>query len=152
MKLPSEDKHLKAKAEFLDELAVLLGGYTAEKVVFKDVTTGASNDLAQASEIARSLIKEYGMSEKLGPVTFGEREDLMFLRRELGEQKNYSEQTALEIDKEVSRLIEDARQTAEKILRQKRELLEKIARVLIEKETIEREDFEKLIGKKSGAK
>ena len=148
MKLPSEDKHLKTRKEFVDEMAVLLGGYSAERLVFKDITTGASNDLEKASEIARAIIKEYGMSEKLGPITFGIREEMMFLPQGGGEYQNYSDAVASQIDKEVAQLLFGARKTAERILRQKRNTLEKIAKVLIEKETIEREEFEKLIGKK----
>ncbi|HEX9721744.1 MAG TPA: ATP-dependent zinc metalloprotease FtsH [Candidatus Paceibacterota bacterium] len=147
LKLPSEDKHMKSRAEFLDELAVLLGGYVAEKLVFGDVSTGPSNDLEKASEIARSIIKDYGMSEKLGPVTFGEREHMPFLGRDIEASKNYSETTALEIDKEVAKLIEDARKVADRVLRQKRRTLDNIAKVLVEKETIEREEFEELVGK-----
>ncbi|MCH7828708.1 ATP-dependent zinc metalloprotease FtsH [Patescibacteria group bacterium] len=149
LKLPSEEKHLKTKAEFLSDLAVLLGGYAAERLKFKEITTGSSNDLEKATEIARSLIKQFGMSEKLGPVTFGERDDtIMFLGRRGPETQNYSEKVAEEIDKEVAKLLENARKTAEKILRKKKATLEKIARILIEKETIEREEFEKIVGKK----
>ena len=148
LKLPSEEKHLKTKAEFFSDLTVLLGGYAAEKLRFKDITTGSSNDLEKATEIARSLVKEFGMSEKLGPVTFGEREDTMFLGRGVPETQNYSEKIAEEIDNEVAKLLKNAKEQAEKILRTKQATLEKIAKVLIEKETIEREEFEKLIGKK----
>ncbi|MCH8244550.1 ATP-dependent zinc metalloprotease FtsH, partial [Patescibacteria group bacterium] len=148
LKLPSEEKHLKTKAEFFSDLTVLLGGYAAEKLRFKDITTGPSNDLEKATEIARSLVKEFGMSEKLGPVTFGEREDTMFLGRGVPETQNYSEKIAEEIDKEVAKLLKNAKEQAEKILRTKQATLEKIAKILIEKETIEREEFEKLIGKK----
>ena len=148
LKLPAEERHLKTKGEFLSELAVLVGGYATEKIVFKDVTTGASNDLEKASEIARSLVKEYGMSEKLGPVTFGDREEAMFLGRKGMESQNYSEKVAEQIDNEVAKILENARKTAEKILRRKRATLEKLARILVEKETIEREEFEGLIGKK----
>lgn len=147
LKLPVEDKHLKSRKEFIDELAVLLGGYEAEKLVFQDITTGASNDLKKASEIARSLVKEYGMSATFGPVTFGEKEELMFLRKETAEYKNYSDQVAAQIDKEVNLLLLNAGKTAKTILSKKRKTLEKIARVLIEKETIEREEFERLVGK-----
>ncbi|TSC98193.1 MAG: cell division protease FtsH [Parcubacteria group bacterium Greene1014_47] len=147
LKLPSEEKHLKSRAEFLDELATFLGGYCAEKLVFKDVTTGASNDLQQASDLARRLVKEYGMSESLGPVTFGEREEHPFAH--IGEYVNYSQKLAEEIDKEVSGLVEVARKKAENVLKQKRPTLVKIAKALIEKETLEREEFERLIGKKS---
>ena len=148
LKLPSEERHLKTRAEFLSELAVLLGGYTAERLRFKDITTGPSNDLEKASEIARSLVKQFGMSEKLGPVTFGERDEAMFLGRRGPEAQNYSEKVAEQIDKEVARLVENARNTAERILRKKKATLEKIAKVLIEKETIEREELERIVGKK----
>ncbi len=146
LKLPTEDKHLKSRVEFIDELAVLLGGYAAEKMVFGDITTGSSNDLEKASEVARSFVKEFGMSEKLGPITFGERMGLSWFGRG-PEEKNYSEKVAAEIDEEVAQLLSNARATAEKILRQKRKTLDKIAQVLIEKETIEKEEFEQLIGK-----
>jgi len=148
LKLPMEERHLKTKAEFLSDLAVLLGGYAAEKLRFKDITTGPSNDLEKAAEIARSLVKQFGMSEKLGPVTFGERDETMFFGRRGPEAQNYSEKVAEEIDKEVAKLLENARKTAEKILRQKKATLEKIAKILIEKETIEREEFERIVGKK----
>ncbi|MCH7552359.1 ATP-dependent zinc metalloprotease FtsH [Patescibacteria group bacterium] len=145
LKLPSEDKHLKSKSEFIAELAVLLGGLVAEKLIFNDVTTGSSNDLEKASEIARALVKKYGMSEKLGAVTYGKKEQIIFLPTE--EHQNYSEKTAEEIDREVSRLIADAQKTAEKIIKQKRKMLDTIATALIEKETIERAEFEKIVGK-----
>ena len=145
LKLPKEDKHFRAKKEFLDELAVLLGGWCAEKLVFKDISTGAANDLEVASKLARKLVKEYGMSEKLGPVVFGKKEELVFLGKEFGEERNYSEKTAQEIDKEVSRLIKNAQKKAESILRKKRKILDKIAKALIKKETLEKEELEKLV-------
>jgi len=145
LKLPKEDKHFRTKKEFLDELAVLLGGWCAEKLVFKDISTGAANDLEVASQLARKLVKEYGMSEKLGPVVFGKKEELVFLGKEFGEERNYSEKTAQEIDKEVSRLIKNAQKKAESILRKKRKVLDKIAKALIKKETLEKEELEKLV-------
>ena len=147
LKLPVKEKYLKTKSEFLSELATLLGGYCAEKLIFGEITTGASSDLQVASELARKLVKEYGMSEKLGPVAFGEKEELVFLGKEIGEQRNYSEKVAAQIDAEVSRLIKSAWMTAAKILKKKRKLLDKVAKTLAEKETIEREEFEKLIGR-----
>lgn len=147
LKLPSEDKHMKSRAEFVAELAVLLGGYAAEKLVFGDTTTGPSNDLEKASEIARDIVKEYGMSEKLGPVSFAEKDHPIFFGSSMDSGPNYSETTALLIDKEITTLIENARNTAAKILKQKRKTLDKIAKVLLEKETIERQEFEKLVGK-----
>ncbi|MDP2641497.1 MAG: ATP-dependent zinc metalloprotease FtsH [Candidatus Yanofskybacteria bacterium] len=152
LNLPTEEKHLKTRSEFVDEMAVLLGGYAAEHLVFHEVTTGASNDLEKASEIARRLVKEFGMSEKLGPVTYGERDGSPFLGGGFGETKNYSDAVAATIDKEVATLLENARKTAEKVIRQKRITLEKIAQVLIQKETIEREEFEKLVGTKKQGK
>lgn len=148
LKLPTEDKHLKSRSEFLAELATLLAGYCAEKLVFGEITTGASNDLEKASELARKLVKEYGMSEKLGPVAFGEKEELVFLGKAIGEQRNYSENVAAKIDEEVWQFIQNARNTAKKILKKKRKLLDKIAKTLIRKETIEREEFEKLMKSK----
>ena len=148
LKLPTHERRLKTKSEFLSDLAAMLGGYTAEKLVFKEITTGAANDLEKASALARKLVKEYGMSDKLGPVAFGEKEELVFLGKELGEQRNYSEKVAAQIDAEVSRFIKDAESTAKKILKRKRKLLDKIAKTLIKKETIEREEFEKLIKKR----
>ncbi len=148
LKLPTEDRHLKSRAEFLDELSLLLGGYTAEKLTFKDVTTGPANDLQKASEVARALVKEFGMSEKLGPVTFGGEEKYQMFPQGPGAVQEYSDTVALEIDQEVSKLIEAARKTAERILKTRRTTLAKIAKILIEKETIEQEEFEKIVGKK----
>ena len=145
LKLPTQERRLKTRREFLSELSTLLGGFTAEKLVFGDITTGASNDLEKASELARKLVKEYGMSEKLGPISFGEKEELVFLGKELGEQRNYSERVAAEIDEEVSRFIKEAQVRAIKILKQKRAVLDKISKALTEKETIEREEFEKIV-------
>ncbi|PIP24984.1 MAG: cell division protein FtsH [Candidatus Nealsonbacteria bacterium CG23_combo_of_CG06-09_8_20_14_all_36_12] len=144
LKMPTEERKIKTKTEFLAEMATLLGGYCAEKLKFGEMTTGAANDLERASELARKLIKEYGMSS-LGPISFGEKEELVFLGKEIGEQRNYSEEVAAKIDKEVSRFIEGAQKQAKKILTKKKGLLEKIAKKLIEKETIEKEEFENLI-------
>ncbi len=145
LKMPTNEKKIKTKTEFLVEIATLLGGYCAEKIKFDEITTGAANDLEIASKLARKLVKEYGMSS-LGPISFGEREELVFLGRELSEQRNYSEKVATQIDNEVEKFINDGRKKATEILTKKRNLLEKIARILIEKETIEKEEFEKLIG------
>ena len=145
LKLPLEDKHFRTKTEFVEELAVMLGGYAAEKGVFNEITTGASNDLEKASDLARKMVMQYGMSDKLGPITFGDREELVFLGKELGEQKNYSEGTAQEIDKEVSKFITSALKTAQKIIKERKEKLQQIAEVLVEKETIERKEFEELM-------
>jgi len=148
LKLPAEDKHLRTRSEFIDELAVLLGGYSAEKLIFNELTTGASNDLKQASELARALVTQYGMSEKLGPVSFGEQGELVFLGKEISEGRIYSEKVAADIDDEVEKFIRDAQKTAEKVLKTRKNKLIQIAKRLIEKETIERKEFEELMKKK----
>jgi len=146
LKMPTEERKIKTKSEFLAEMATLLGGYCAEKLKFGEMTTGAANDLERASQLARKLVKEYGMSS-LGPVAFGEKEELTFLGREWG-YKNYSEKVAAQIDKEVEKFVKNAENQAKEILTKKKSLLEKIAKTLIEKETIEREQFEELIKRK----
>ncbi len=145
LKLPTEDRHLFSKKHFLSELAVALGGYVAEKLVFNDITTGASDDLKKATAIARSLVTKYGMSEKIGPVYWSEDEEMVFLGKELGVEKRYSENIASTIDQEVSKFMNDAFKTAENSLNSHRDMLDKVAGVLIERETIEREEFEKLV-------
>jgi len=144
LKLPVEDKHLHSKSEFIDDLAVLLAGYVTEKEIFGEVTTGASNDLKQATLLARRLVTDYGMSETLGPRTFGEKEELIFLGREIKEQKDYSEKIAELIDKEINKLIANASKTAKEIITRMRSKLNEIALLLLKKETIEREEFEAL--------
>ncbi|MBL7142349.1 MAG: ATP-dependent zinc metalloprotease FtsH [Candidatus Pacebacteria bacterium] len=151
IKTPMEERSIKTKSEFLAEMATLLAGHCAEKLKFKEITTGATNDLERASQLARKLVKEYGMSS-LGPIFFGEKEELVFLGKEISEQRNYSEEIAGQIDKEVERFIRNAEDQASKILTKKKVLLEKIAKTLIEKETIEREEFEALLGKKKTKK
>ncbi len=145
LKVPREERMLRTKKEFEAEIAVLLGGYCSEKMIFGDMTTGASDDLNKASIIARNIVKKYGMS-KLGPIVFGDRESQIFLDGET-ESRNYSDEVALQIDREVERIITEAEKEAEKILQENKNVLEKIAKRLIEKETIEREEFEELIGK-----
>lgn len=143
LSLPKKEKRIITKSEFLAQLSVLLGGYCAEKLIFKEISTGASNDLEKASVLARSLVTKFGMS-KLGPISFGKRETLPFLGWEQEAERNYSEKVASMIDKETERFIKEAETKATGILKKKRKTLEKIAKVLTEKETIEREEFEKL--------
>ena len=145
LKLPTEDKHLRSKMEFESELAVLLGGYAAEKTIFKDTTTGASNDLKVASDLARKMVTQFGMSEKLGPITYGEKDELVFLGKEMGHTRNYSETVAFQIDAEVKKLVAGALATAKKVLTQKLGTLNKIARELIKKETLEQKEFYALV-------
>lgn len=144
LKLPKEEKYLKTKNQFLGELATLLGGYCSEALIFGQITTGASDDLRKATALAKKLVMEYGMS-KLGPMTFGEKESLIFLGREITERRDFSEEVAQKIDKEVARFIKEAEKGARNLLENKKNLLDKIAKRLIEKETIERKEFEELI-------
>jgi len=141
MNLPTEDKNFKTRSEFIDELAVLLAGLTAEKEIFGDVTTGAGNDLKRATQLARQLITQYGMSEELGPRTFGEREEMIFLGREIHERRDYSEKVAEAIDKEISKLINQAAKTAKELMVKNKKQLELIAEKLLEQETLEKEEF-----------
>jgi cell division protease FtsH len=141
MTIPEEDHYLQHRNKFKADLASLLGGRVAEEIVFKDVTTGASNDLERATKLARAMVTQYGMSEKLGPLTFGEKEELVFLGREISEQRNYGEEVARQIDREVRRLIDEAYQTARQILIDNRDKLTEIAERLVREETIDAATF-----------
>lgn len=141
----SEDNKLRTKTQFMAEIATLLGGMTAERLIFGEMTTGASNDLEKASHLARKIVKEWGMSS-LGPIAFGDKEEMVFLGKEISEQRNYSEAVAEKIDKEIEALIKNAEKVATEIVKKKKPMLEKIAKILVEKETIERAEFEKIIG------
>ncbi|OGE74013.1 MAG: cell division protein FtsH [Candidatus Doudnabacteria bacterium RIFCSPLOWO2_02_FULL_42_9] len=145
MKLPTEDKNLHSKSEFLADIAVSLGGYATEQMIFNELTTGASNDLKVATALARKLITSYGMSETLGPMTFGDTHEMVFLGREISESKNYSEKVAAKIDEEVSGIIERAHRTATDILKKYRKHLTAIAHTLMKQETLERDEFETLV-------
>jgi len=145
MAVPTEDKMLHSRGYFLDEIAVLLSGFVTEQATFGDVTTGASNDLERATNMARNMVTRYGMSN-LGPRTFGKKEELIFLGKEMSEEKNYSEKTAQDIDHEVSTLIEGARKRALELITDKKDKLDKLANTLIEKETIEKEEFDEIMG------
>jgi len=144
IKMPEKERYLKFKSEFLDNLSALLGGYIAEKEIFGEVTTGAANDLKEATEMAKKLTTQFGMSEVLGPRTFGEKHELIFLGREIAEQKDYSEKIAQIIDEEVSKFINLCYRKAEEIIKSKKNYLDKIAQKLLEEETIERKDFLKI--------
>jgi cell division protease FtsH len=143
--LPTEDRHLWTYSQFKDRLVVSLAGRAAEELAFGEVTTGAQNDLEQSTNLARKMVTEYGMSDKLGPRTFGKREELIFLGREIHEQRNYGDKVADEIDKEVDALIQHAYNTAKKILTDSKERMKLIAERLMAKETIEEAEFEALL-------
>jgi len=139
--LPEDDRQMVDEEYLKARLAVALGGRVAEEVVFGEITTGASSDLQTVTNIARSMVTQYGMSEKMGPVTYGEKEELVFLGRELSEQRNYSDETAAEIDNEVKKLIENAYTLTRKIMTDYRDKLDEIAHRLIDEETLNAKEF-----------
>jgi len=141
--LPVEDRKLYSKAKFQDDIAQFLGGYVAEKLTYGQVTTGAQNDLKRATNMARDMVMVYGMSD-LGPVVLGDREEMIFLGREIHEERNYSESKAAQIDAEVSKFIIEAQKVATEVLKKHKLLLKKIAEKLIKEETIEGIDFDKM--------
>ena len=145
LSLPKEDKYYATRSEMLDELKVLLGGRVAEALVLKEISSGASNDLQRATLLARQMICEYGMSENIGPVTFGHRQDQVFLGRDIARDKDYSEEVAAEIDKEVRSFMEDAYAATEKLLSDNIDKLHVIAKALMEKETLEEEEINQLV-------
>lgn len=142
--LPLEDRHLWTRSQFNDRLAMSLGGRVAEEISFGEVTTGAQNDLEEVTKLARKMVTEYGMSDKLGPRTFGQRQELVFLGREISEQRDYSDKIAQDIDEEVHNIIQRAYNTAKKILSEHKAKLKEIAEQLIARETLEEEDLKKL--------
>jgi cell division protease FtsH len=144
---PTEDRYLMTRSELLDRMAVLLGGRAAEELIFGEISTGAQNDLQRATDIARSMVAEYGMSDRLGLVTYERERRPMFLPESFSPGKNYSEEKAAEIDNEVSRVIEEAHQRVRKILSEKRGVLEKLAKLLLEKEVIQGEELRRMLGK-----
>ncbi|KUJ90621.1 MAG: ATP-dependent metalloprotease FtsH [Thermoanaerobacter thermocopriae] len=144
MLLPEEDKYYMSKSEMMDEIVHLLGGRVAESLVLNDISTGAQNDIERATNIARKMVTEYGMSERLGPMTFGTKSEEVFLGRDLGRTRNYSEEVAAEIDREIKRIIEEAYKRAESLLKENIDKLHGVAKALIEKEKLNGEEFEKV--------
>jgi len=144
--LPEDDRYLQSKGKFEDEVAGLLAGRAAEELAFGEMTTGSSNDLENATKIARAMVTQYGMSAVLGPRTFGQKEEMIFLGREISEQRDYSEEVARQIDEEVKRIIDAAYQRAVQVLKEHREKLDNLAKRLIEVETLEGPELEGLLG------
>jgi cell division protease FtsH len=140
--LPTEDRYLEDQSKFEAELAAMLGGRAAEEVIFDEVTTGASDDLTKATKLARAMVTQYGMSKKLGPLIFGEKDELVFLGKEIGEQRNYSEEIARQIDREVRRIVDSAHQKALMLIRENRAKLDEIAARLLKEETLDAQSFE----------
>ncbi len=139
--LPEEDRHLQSQARLQDELSLALGGKAAEELVFDDVTTGAANDLERVTKTARNMVTRYGMSDKLGPMVYGQKDELVFLGREIGEQRDYSEAVAEEIDSEVRRIVGEAFDRARTVLTTHRDKLDAVAQRLIDVETIDSDEF-----------
>lgn len=147
LKMPSEDKHYPTFAQFRDDLAMSMGGYVAEKMIFGDdmISTGPSSDLRNATKLARNMVMQYGMSKKLGARTFGEHDEMIFLGREIHEERDYSDKTAEEIDQEIKALISEAETRAREVLTTNRPKMEKMVAVLMEKETIEEREIKEII-------
>ena len=145
MALPDDDHLLQSRNRFRDQMAGMLGGRVAEQIMFGDITTGASNDLERVTELARKMVKRYGMSKKLGAMTFGQKEELVFLGREISEQRDYSEAVARDIDEEVRELINEAYERAEKVLTAQRDKLVAVATRLMEIETLDSDEFEAIM-------
>ncbi len=145
MNMPERDKHLSTKSEFVDEISMMLGGLVAEKIIFNEITNGASSDLVNVTELAKKMITKYAMNDDLGYRVFGQGSEMVFLGKEIHENKDYSEKVAEQIDEEVKKLINGCYKTAEDTINNNREKLEKIATTLLEKETIEKQEFEELM-------
>ncbi|HZB85464.1 MAG TPA: AAA family ATPase, partial [Gaiellaceae bacterium] len=143
--LPAEDKFLTTKTALMDQMAMTLGGRAAEELVFHEVTTGAANDLEKVTGTAKHMIMRYGMSEKLGPRVLGRNHDMPFLGRDMGAEPDYSEEIAREIDDEIRRVIEEAHERARKVLSEHMDVLHQISELLIERETIDKDQFERLL-------
>src|SRR4029077_9648435 len=143
--LPREDRYLTTKTALMEQMAMMLGGRAAEELVFQEVTTGAANDIEKVTATAKQMIMRFGMSEKLGPRVLGRNHDMPFLGREMGAEPDYSEEIAREIDDEIRRVIEEGHSKAHQVLRDHMEELHKLSAILIERETIDKDQFERLL-------
>jgi cell division protease FtsH len=148
LKMPEQDKRFPTFAQFRDDLAMALGGYAAEKIIFGEemVSTGPSSDLSNATKLARNMITQYGMNETLGPRTFGQHEEMIFLGREIHEERDYSDKTAEAIDDEVKKLLQEAEERARRVITKHRDRMEKLVAVLMEKETVEEVEIKEILG------
>ena len=145
MRMPTEEKYMKTRSEFLDDICALLGGYVAEEITFKEISTGASNDLKEATDTARGIVTKYGMSKKIGPISFDKEEGLVFLGRDISTERQYSEETAAKIDKEVTGILKKCYNDTKVLLKKNIDKLERVTKELMKKETLEKEEFEKLV-------
>ena len=146
MQLPMDEKYTHARGYLLDRIAILFGGRVAEKLIFDEITTGAGNDIERASELARKMVCEWGMSDELGPLAYGKKEEHIFLGREIAQHRDYSEQTAQRIDAAVKHIIVEANDKVTRMLQDNMDILKAIASELLEKETIMLEDMDRIIG------
>ena len=142
MSLPDEDRYLENQSKFEARLAAIMGGRAAEEIAFDEITTGASDDLDKATKLARAMVTQYGMSKKLGPLTFGEKEEMVFLGKEIGEHRNYSNEVARQIDHEVRRIINNAHEKARQLILEHKDKLDEIAQRLLKEETLDSQAFE----------
>ncbi len=145
MQTPLEDRYIMTRTELVGKLAVLLGGRSAEEMVFKEVTTGAQNDLEVATDIARRMVCEYGMSDRLGALTYGKREGMVFLGRDMMEERNYSHETAVAIDEEIRRIVQEAHERARALLLQHRARLQRLSDALLEKEVLDGDEAKRIV-------
>ncbi len=145
IKTPTEDRKMRRRAEYVEELSMMLGGYAAEQIIFGDVTTGASSDMKETTSLARNMVTQWGMSTEMGPRVYGEREDMIFLGRDIHENRDYSEKVAERIDVEIDKLISNALQRAKDIITENREAMDRVSIKLLEVETLEREAFMEII-------
>jgi cell division protease FtsH len=147
--LPREDRYLTTKQNLMNQLAMTLGGRAAEEIIFNEVTTGAANDLEKVTSTSKQMVMRFGMSEKLGPRVLGRNHDMPFLGREMGAEPDYSEEVAREIDDEIRRIIEEGHELAMRVLRDHIDDLHRLSQILIERETIDKEQFERLLAGES---
>jgi cell division protease FtsH len=145
MQLPIDDRHGYSKAYLINQLAILMGGRVAEELVLKEMTTGAGNDLERATDLARKMVCEWGMSEKMGPLTFGKQNEQVFLGREMGSQRDFSDQIAMEIDQEVRRLVTENYERAKRLLTENMASLKRLAEALLEKEVLDGSDIDQIL-------
>jgi cell division protease FtsH len=145
MSLPEEDRYLVSKAQLTDQIAGTLGGRAAEEIVFGDITSGAQDDIQRVTQMARRMVTQWGMSEKLGTVAMGQKEELVFLGRDLGEQRNYSEEVAALIDEEIRRIVDEGYATAKRILTEKKGYLQTVSEHLMQVETIDAAEFDEIL-------
>jgi cell division protease FtsH len=149
--LPEEDRYLVSKAELMDEIASIMGGRVAEEIVFGDVTSGAENDIQRATQMARRMVTQWGMSDRLGTVAMGHKEELVFLGRDLGEQRNYSEEVAAIIDEEIRKIIQHGYETAKRILTSRRANMDTVVEKLMVVETIDSAELDRLMAQTPAA-